>query len=193
MFSRYARAGGFSLACGFMCVLAHLPVWYYGMELTPLSSVLLLLSAFSMARGQEETSTSQARRRRGPGRDTPSTSNIISSLSMEELRYYCHILDKIDFELSDGPIESTIDKEACAVYFTREQLTAGLRFPVSSLIKQFLHFSEARPALVHPNIIRILTGCSVLNLLYQLDISLVEVFFIYTLKLVYGGQLSLSA
>ena len=53
-----------------------------------------------MARGQEETSTSQAGCMRGPGRDTPSASNIISSLSMEELRSYCHIPDNIDFELS---------------------------------------------------------------------------------------------
>ena len=43
--------------CGFMRVLALLPVWYYDMELTPLSSVLLLLSAFNMARSQEKTST----------------------------------------------------------------------------------------------------------------------------------------
>ena len=50
-----------------MCVLALLLVWYYDMELTPISSVLLLLSACSMARGQEETSSSQAGRRRGPG------------------------------------------------------------------------------------------------------------------------------
>ena len=131
------------------------------MELTPLSSVLLLLSACSMARGQEETSTSQGGRRRGPGQDTPSASSIISSLSMEELRSYYHILDNIDFELPDGLTKSIIDKEDDAVYFTREQLAAGLRFPVSSLIKQFLHFSRAPPALVHPNIIRILTGCSV--------------------------------
>ena len=38
-----------------------------------------------------------------------------------------------------------------------------------------------------------MTKCNVLNLLYQLDISLVEVFFIYTLKLAHGGRLSLSA
>ena len=128
-----------------------------------------------MARGQEETSTSQVGCRRAPGRDTPSTSNIISSLSMEELRSYCPIPDNIDFELPDGPAESTIGKEDDAVYFTREQLEAGLRFPVSSLIKKFLHFSGALLAFFHPNIIRILTGCSVLNLLYQLEISLVEV------------------
>ena len=62
------------------------------MELTPLSSVLLLLSACSIARGHEETSTSQVGHRRGPGRDTSSVSSIISSLSMEELRSSCHIL-----------------------------------------------------------------------------------------------------
>ena len=103
-----------------MCVLTLLPIWYYGMELTLLSSVLFLLSAYNMARGQEETSTSQARRMRGPGRDTPSARNNIFSLSMDELRSYCHIPDNIDFELPDGPAESTIGKKDGAVYFTRE-------------------------------------------------------------------------
>ena len=185
--------GGFPWPCGFACVLALLPVWYYGMELTLLSSVLLLLSAFSMVRGQEETSTSQVGCKRGPGRDTPSVSNIISSSICGGLRSYCHIPDDIDFELSDGPVECTIDKEDGAVYFSKEWFAAKLRFPFSSLIKQFLHFSGAPPALIHPNVFRILTGCSLLNLLYQLDISLVEVFFNYTLKLAHGGQLSLSA
>ena len=157
-----------------MCVLDLIPIWYYGMELTPFSYVLLLLSTCSMARGQEETSTSQTGRGRGPGRDTPSASSIISSLFMEELRSDCHIPANIDFELLDGPAESTINKEDGAIYFTRERLVTRLRFPVSSLIKKFLHFFGAPPTLIHLNIIRILTGCSVLNLLYQLDISLVE-------------------
>ena len=107
----------------------------YGMELIPLSSALLLLSACSMARGKEETSTSQARRRRGPCRDMPSTSNLISHLSIEELRSYCQIPNNIDFELPDAPAESTIDEEDSVVYFTREQLTVGLHFPISSLVK----------------------------------------------------------
>ena len=112
------------------------------------------------------TSTSPVGRRRGPSRDTPSASSIISSLSMEELRSYYQIPDNIDFELPDGPAKSTFGKEDGAVYFTRKQLSIGLRFPVSSLIKQFLHFFKASPALIHPNVIQILTGCSVLNLLY---------------------------
>ena len=47
--------------------------------------------------------------------------------------------------------------------------------------------------LVHPNAIRILMDCSVLNSLYQMDISLMEICFIYTLKLGIGGRLSISA
>ena len=47
----------FSGPSGFMCVLALLLVWYYGMELIPFSFVLLLLSVCNLARGQEETST----------------------------------------------------------------------------------------------------------------------------------------
>ena len=176
-----------------MCVLALLPVWYYGMELIPLFSVLLLLSACSIARGQEETSTSQAGRKRGSDRDTPSASSIISSLSMEELRSYFQIHDNIDVEFPNGPTESTIGKEDGAVYFTWEQLLVGLHFPVSSLIKKFLHFFGAPLALIHPNVIWILIGCSVLNLLYQLDISLVKVYFIYTLKPTHRDQLSLSS
>ena len=194
VFFRYARTRGFfPWPDGFMCFLALLPIWYYGMELTPLSSFLLLLSACSMVRGQEETSTSQARRRKRPGRETPSTRNIISSLSLEEMRSHCQIPENIDIEFLDGPAESTIGEGNSAVHFPREQLVARLCFPVSSLIKQFLHFSGASPALIHPNVIWIMVGCSILNLLYQLDISLVEVYFIYTLKLAHGGQLSLSA
>ena len=133
------------------------------MKLIFLSSPLLLLSACSMERGQENISTSQARCRRGPGWDMPSTSSLISSLSMEEFRSYYLIPNNIDFELLNGPGKPTIVEEDSRVYFTREQLVAGLRFPISSLVKQFLHFSRTPPAPVHLNVIRILTGCSVLN------------------------------
>ena len=112
---------------------------------------------------------------------------------MKELRSYYQIPNNIDFEFPDGPAESTVNEKDIVVYFTWEQLAAGLRFLISSLVKQFLHFSGAPPALIHPNVIRILTGCSVLNLLSQLDISLIEVCFIYTLKLGHGGRLSMSA
>ena len=145
-----------------------------------------------MERGQEETSTSQAGRKRGPARGTRSASSIVSSLTMEELRTYCEIPNNIDLKLMENPDEYTLGEEQNAVFFTREQLVAGLRFSVPALVKSFLYFTRAPPVLIHPNTFRILTSCSVLNLLYQLDLSLVEICFIYALKVGQGGRMSMS-
>ena len=81
-----------------------------------------------MARGREETSTSGLWA-------TPSTSIIISSLTMEELMAYCEVPDNINFQLVDRPDESTLSGEHNSVFFTREHLAAGLRFPVSAVVK----------------------------------------------------------
>ena len=101
---------------------------------------------------------------------------------MEELRAYCDVLDNINLKLMEEPDESTLGGEHNAVFFTWEHLAAGLHFPLLAVVKQFLHFTRAPSALIHLNTIRILTGCSVLNLLYQLDISLVEICFVYSLR-----------
>ena len=106
---------------------------------------------------------------------------------------YCEIPDDIHVVLLEGPDENTVAEEYNTMFFNRVQLEAGLCFPVPSLVKQFFHFTRAPPALIHPNIIRILIGCSVLYLLYQLDLSSVEVFFAYTLRVAQGGRMSMSA
>ena len=134
-----------------------------------------------MARGQEETSTSG--HPGGHTRATPSASSIISSLTMEELMAYYEVPNNIDLRLMDRTDESTLGGEHNGVFFTRDHLAAGLRFPVPALVKQFLLFTRAPPALIHPNVIRILIGCCVLNHLYQLDLSLVELCVIYFLRI----------
>ena len=96
-----------------------------------------------MTRGQEETSTSQVGRMRGSIRESPIASNLVASMPMEESRSFCRVPDDISLELSDGPTFSTIGEADNVVYFTREQFPAGLRFPVSSLVKQFLHVTRA--------------------------------------------------
>ena len=135
-----------------------------------------------MARVQEVTSTRQAGRERRPTRGMPSASSIISFLTMEELRAYCDVPDNIDLKLMEEPDESTLGGEHNAVFFTQEHLIDGLCFPVPAIVKQFLHFTRVSLALIHPNTIRILTGCSVLNFLYQLDLSLIEICFAYFLR-----------
>ena len=138
-----------------------------------------------MARVREETSTSGH-----PGgrlRATPFTRSIISSMTMEELRTYYEVPDNIDLWLMERADESTLGGEHNGVCFTREHLAVGLHFPVSTIVKQFLNFTLAPPALIHPNVIRVLIGRCMLNHLYQLDLSLVELFIIYFLSVGPGG------
>ena len=112
---------------------------------------------------------------------------------MDELRAYCYVPANIDLKLMEEPNESTLGAEHNAVFFTRENLAFGLRFHVPAIVKQFLHFTRAPSALIYPNTIQILIRCSVLNLLYQLNLSLVEIFFAYFLRVVQDGHMSTSA
>ena len=170
----------------------HFLFLLYGPKLTP-SSTHFFLSSRRMTRGNEEVSTSQARRRRGTPRETPTTSSLVIAMSTEELRLYSQIPIEISLETSNSAVTSTFGDIDNSVYFTREWFATRLQLPIPSLVKQFLHFTQAPPTLVHSNAFRILMGCSVLNSLYQLDISLVEICFSYTLKLGIGGRLSMSA
>ena len=143
-------------------------------------------------RGQEKTSTSQVGCRKGSSWESPTASSLVSSMSMKELKSFCQVPHDISLELSDGSSCFTIEQADNAVFFTREQFATRLRFSVSSLVKQFLHVTWAPPTLIHPNVFRILMGCSVLNFLYQLDILLPKICFFYTLKLGTRGRLSMS-
>ena len=142
-----------------------------------------------MARGWEETSTSG--RPGGCPRTKPSASSVIASLTMEELKVCCEVPDNIDLRLMERTDDSTLGGEHNGVFFTREHLVVGLCFPMPAIVKQFLHFTRVPPALIHPNVVRILIGSCLLNHLYQLDLSLVEIFIIYFLSIGPGGRMSM--
>ena len=131
-------------------------------------------------------------RPRGRLRAMPFASSIISSLTMEELRAYCEVPNNIDLRLMERVDESTLGGEYNGVFFTREHLAAGLRFPVPSIVKKFFHFTRAPPALIHPNVIHILIDSYVRNHLYKLDLLLVELFMIYFLSIGPGSRMSMS-
>ena len=114
-------------------------------------------------------------------------------MSVEDLRSFKQVHVTIKLEMLDGTATAIMGVASNVVYFTREQFAAGLCLPIPSLVKQFLHFIREPPALIHLNVFLILMDCSVLKFLYQFDISLVEICFIYTLKLRIGGRLSISA
>ena len=116
-----------------------------------------------MVRGYEEVSSSQAGHRTVTPRETPTASSLVDAMSIEELRLYSQVHAEIILEMSDNPTTSTIREAYNVIYFTQEKFVAGLRFLISSLVKRFLHFTRASPALVQLNVFRILTGCSVLK------------------------------
>ena len=100
-------------------------------------------------------------------------------------RQFCErfcIPNSVFVQLLDGEAVSAEKAADNAVFFSKKQFNAGLRFPLSSLFKEFLHFTQIPLAYVHPNIVRVLMGCSILNILFNLDISLLEVLFVYTIK-----------
>lgn len=96
-------------------------------------------------------------------------------------------------QLLEGDVVPTKKSGDNPICFTKEQFNAGLRFPLSSLFKQFLHYMIIHPALIHPNVIRVLMGCNILDMLFSLDLSLLEVIFVYTIKKTKNDIFSLSA
>ena len=106
----------------------------------------------------------------------------VDKLNMREFYESFCIPNGVSVQLVDGEVVSTEKSADNAIYFTNEQFNAGLRFPLPSLFKEFLHFTQIPPAYIHPNMVRVLMGCSILNMLFNLDLSLLEVLFIYSIK-----------
>ncbi|RVW78306.1 hypothetical protein CK203_055772 [Vitis vinifera] len=106
----------------------------------------------------------------------------VDKLSVKEFRERFSIPNGVVVELMDGEAMSTEKTEDHAIVFSKEQINAGLQFPLPSLFKEFFHFTQIPPACIHPNIVRVLMGCNILNMLFNLDLSLLEVFFAYSLK-----------
>ncbi|RVW86984.1 hypothetical protein CK203_043517 [Vitis vinifera] len=104
-------------------------------------------------------------------------------LSVKEFRDRFCIPNSVIVEFLNGEDVVSIEKvEGRAITFSKEQFNAGLRFPLPTLFKEFLHFSQIPPAFIDPNIVRVLMGCNIINMLFNLDLTLLEVLFVYSLK-----------
>ncbi|RVX14037.1 hypothetical protein CK203_011437 [Vitis vinifera] len=115
-------------------------------------------------------------------------------LDAKEFRERFCIPNGVAIELLNGRVLVPTEKsEEKTIIFSKEQFNAGLRFPLPALFKEFLHFTQIPPVFIHPNIVRVLMGCSIINMLYDLDLTLLEVFFVYSLKKVKNDIFSMSA
>ena len=101
----------------------------------------------------------------------------VDKLNVREFRERFCIPNGVFMELMDGEVMTTKKSEDNAIFFTKEQFNVGLQFPLPSLFKEFLHFTQIPSAYIHPNMVRVLMGCSILSMF-----SLLEVLFICSLK-----------
>ena len=99
----------------------------------------------------------------------------IGVLSKREFQARFRISDIIPIQLTDGEVLSSAD------------------LSILSLFKQYLHFTQIPLAFLHLNIVWILMGCNVLDMLFQQDFSLLEFLFIYTVKMNQKDKFSLFA
>ena len=117
----------------------------------------------------------------------------VDKLNVREFRECFCIPNGVFVQLVDGEAVSTEKSADNAIYFTNEQFNARLRFPLPSLFKEFLHFTQIPLAYIHPNMVRVLMGCNILSMMFNLDLSLLEVLFIYSIKKGKNDVFSLAA
>ena len=157
---------------GVLCFLL-LVSFHAGSALAPVSR---------MSAKKEATSSSSSRQSGKVAFEDVYAEKSVDKLNMREFRERFCIPNGVSVELMDGEVVSTEKSTNNVIYFTKEQFNAGLRFPLPSLFKEFLHFTQIPPAYIHPDMVRVLMGCSVLSVLFDLDLSLLEVLFIYSIK-----------
>ena len=116
----------------------------------------------------------------GSGRPYPGKPTKV--LNEREFHDRFYLSNDVSIQLVDGDPMSTEKVGHNTIYFTNEQFNVGLHFPLPSFFKEFLHYTQIPLAYIHPNIVQVLIGCSMLNMLFNLDLSLLEVLFVYTLN-----------
>ena len=117
----------------------------------------------------------------------------IEILDEGEFQEHFVIPNGVFVQLLEGGAIPTHKADDNSICFTKEQFNVGLRLPLPSIFKQFLHFTKIPPALIHPNVVRILMGYSILDMLFSLDLSQLEILFVYTIKKAKHDIFSLAA
>ncbi|RVW34065.1 hypothetical protein CK203_099350 [Vitis vinifera] len=105
-------------------------------------------------------------------------------LSVKEFRDRFCIPNSVIVEfLNEGEdVVSTEKAEGRAITFSKNNLMPGF-VPSSSIVQGIPYFFQRfhQPSSI-PNIVRVLMGCSIINMLFNLDLTLLEVLFVYSLK-----------
>ncbi|RVW18280.1 hypothetical protein CK203_116029 [Vitis vinifera] len=112
---------------------------------------------------------------------TPSSEKPTELLNEQEFRECFCIPNGVSVHLVDGDPTSIEKAAQGAIFFSKEQFNVGLRFP--------LHLSSSNSCITPKFLLPTFTltssgadGMCILNILFHLDLSLLEVLFVYTIK-----------
>ncbi|RVW60443.1 hypothetical protein CK203_105723 [Vitis vinifera] len=100
------------------------------------------------------------------GKDVPGevhAEKSVDKLNVREFYERFCIPNGVSVQLMDGKAVSTEKSADNSIFFTKEQFNAGLQFPLPLLFREFLHFTQIPQAYIHPNIVRVLMGYSILK------------------------------
>lgn len=158
-----------------ICIMPHR--FPRGLELLSMPTRGGIVSTSISGRGQKGG-------QKGAGAKRPRPECPVDLFSEEEFRARFYIPNDISILLVDDEPMTTEKLSHNATYFSNEQFNIGFYFPLSSLLKQFFHFTKIPRVFLHPNVVRVLMGCSILDMLYHLNLSLMEVIFIYMIKMI---------
>ncbi|RVX09921.1 hypothetical protein CK203_012990 [Vitis vinifera] len=89
--------------------------------------------------------------------------------------------------------EKAIDKLDVNEFRERFFIPNAAPVPSADVVQGIPPLLQIPPIFIHPNLVRVLMGCSIINMLYSLDLTLLEVFFVYSLKKAKNDIFSLSA
>ncbi|KAL6319625.1 hypothetical protein AAG906_020702 [Vitis piasezkii] len=138
---------------------------FFGVESRVRMEMLAMLGSAStplskMSANKDAASSSAARQ---SGKDASEEVHVEKSVDKLNVREFCErfcIPNGVSVQLVDGEAVSTEKSADNAIFFTKEQFNAGLRFPLPSLFKEFLHFTQIPPAYIHPNMVRYRWGAT---------------------------------
>lgn len=100
---------------------------------------------------------------------------------------------RVVFPKNPDGLRSIVNLFSGKIFISRKQFWVGRQLLLPSLVRKFLYHTEMYPVHMHPNTMHVLMGCKVLNRLYALEFSVLEVLFMYIVRLGVAGRFSLSA
>ena len=130
---------------------------------------------------QEKASDTQMHR--SPSNKLMPSSSGKASIFRLGFQFACWVVPQC--QLSKSPLMT--------LFLAKSSSMSGSVFLFLPSSSSFSIFTKIPPIFFHPNVVKILIGCSVQNMLYHLDLSLLEVLFIYTIKMSGKEIFSLSA